>query len=410
MKVLILMPYTPVPANFGGAIRIYYLLKSLAHEHEVTVLAFGTPDRERLIKEEFGRLVQDIHIIPEPWSRKYKRPGQLYSMFTSKSYSNICCYSNRMQEKIDELLLQGEYDVVHCEFPCMGQYKLKNGVRKILDAHNVEYENFRRMWKKSRSSLRGWYYKKEYQKEFKEEVRALQAQDIIMATSKDDIEIIRKDVSGVPGFVVPNGVDTSFFTPSQAKPEPYSIVFTGMMGYTPNSDGMLWFLDDIFPLILEKIPQARVYIVGSRPPESLKKRQSDNIIVTGFVDDVRPYVWKSSVFVVPLRMGSGTRLKVVEALAMKKPVVSTSIGCEGIDVEHNRSILIEDYPEVFAERVVELLKNKQLRDRLTKEGYDLVTSKYDWSVVGETMLEVYKNFQIGNKAEHAAPVRVEAPS
>lgn len=406
MKVLILMPYTPVPANFGGAMRIYYLLKSLAGNHKVTVLAFGNPGRANLMEEEFGYLVDDIHIVPEPWSRKYKRFGQVYSIFSSQSYSNICCYSDKMQEKIDELLSDREYDVVHCEFPCMEQYDFKNGVKKVLDAHNVEYENFRRMWKKCRSPIKKWYYKKEYEKVYLEEIRALSNQDLILATSKNDIEIIKRDVNDKPARAVPNGVDTSFFRPKGSDPEPYSIVFTGMMGYTPNSDGMLWFLDEIFPIVLEKIPQAKVYIVGNRPPESLKKRQSDNVIVTGFVDDVRPYVWKSNVFVVPLRMGSGTRLKVVEALAMKKPVVSTTIGCEGINVEHDRSILIEDSPEKFASYVVELLKNKKLRDRLTEEGYELVTSEYDWSVVGEKMLEAYESLLKKESVDAKAPIAI----
>lgn len=399
MKILFLMPYSPVPPNFGGAMRIYYLLKSLTSEHEVTILTFGTSEQEKLLKNEFEDLAEEIHVLPQPWSKSKKRLAQCYSLFSKKSYWFYYGYSKEMQKKIDELLLKKNYDVVHSEFPNMAQYQFKDDLIKVIDSHNVEYDNFRRMWEKCRQPIRKWFYKKEYKKVFREEVDVLNQQDLFMATSKEDVKILKKHVGRVSSFVVPNGVDTSFFTPSSIEPEPWSLVFTGMMGYTPNNDGMLWFLDEIFPLILEKIPQAKVYIVGNKPPEELKGRQSEQVIVTGFVDDVRPYVWKSSVFVVPLRMGSGTRLKVVEALAMKKPVVSTSIGCEGIEVEHGKTVLIQDKPEKFASEVINLLKDKELSNRLTCAGHDLVTSTYDWSLIGEKMLDIYRSLEKGSKKE-----------
>lgn len=400
MKILIIMPYSPVPKTFGGALRIYYLLKNLASEHQVTAVAFGSARKKHLFEEEFGDLLEEIHVVPEPHGKLYKRLAQCYSVFSSGSYNMLACYSKKMQNKLDELLTENEFDVVHTEFPFMGQYEIKGDVIKILDAHNVEHDNFRRMWEKCRHPLRRWFYRKEYEKVKKEEADILFQQDMLLATSQADLKLLRKNVDNVSGFVVPNGVDTSFFTPSDCQTEPYSMVFTGMMGYTPNNDGMQWFLDEIFPRILREKPQAKVYIVGNKPPEALKKRQSENVIVTGFVDDVRPYVWNSSVFIVPLRMGSGTRLKVVEALAMKKPVVSTSIGCEGIEVEHGKSILIEDNPAEFASAVVTLMEEKELAGRLMREGYNLVKSRYDWSVIGRSLLQIYRPLQEFEKQTH----------
>ncbi len=400
MKILCLMPYSPVPKTFGGALRIYYLLKNLASEHQVTALAFGTPRKQKLFEEEFGDLLEEIHIVPEPHSKHFKRLAQCYSVFRPGSYSMLACYSPKMQNKLDELLAGNDFDAVHTEFPFMGQYEMKSDVIKILDAHNVEHDNFRRMGMKCRHPIKKWFYRKEYEKVKREEVDIINQQDMLLTTSETDLKLLRQHVENVPGFVVPNGVDSTFFTPSDRQEEPFSMVFTGMMGYTPNHDGMLWFLDEIFPRILRKKPEAKVYIVGNRPPEALKKRRSDNIVVTGFVDDVRPYVWKSAIFVVPLRMGSGTRLKVVEALAMKKPVVSTSIGCEGIDVEHGKSILIEDDPAEFASAVVTLMEEKELALRLSRAGYKLVQSTYDWSVVGQNLLDLYKPLQsFGKEAQ-----------
>jgi glycosyltransferase involved in cell wall biosynthesis len=372
MKILTLMPYSPVPANFGGAMRIYYLLRSLASEHEVTVVTYGTPDTLKSFQKEFGNQVKDIHIVPVPRSAINKRLYQCYSVLSRWSYSHICSCSNEMQEKINELLANNDFDAVHTEFPHLGNLEINKDLIRVLDAHNVEYDNFRRMWLKCRSPLKKWFYFNEYKKVYREEIASFRKQNLILTTSKEDMKIIKKDVDNVPGFVVPNGVDTSFFTPSGQEPDPYSLVFTGMMGYLPNNDGMRWFLDEVFPLILKEVPEAKIYIVGSKPPEHLKRRQSDRVVVTGFVDDVRPYVWKTSVFVVPLRMGSGTRLKVVEAMAMGKAIVSTSLGCEGIPVTDGEHLLIADDPIASARAVLRLFDDPWLAAALGKSGRALV--------------------------------------
>jgi len=182
--------------------------------------------------------------------------------------------------------------------------------------------------------------------------------------------------------VVPNGVDTKFFNKNdKVEQEPYTMVFTGAMGYLPNQDGIMFFLDEIYPLIKNEIPEAKIYVVGSRPPERLQKYATDDVIITGFVDDVRPYIDRSSVYVVPLNMGSGTRLKVLEAMSMEIPIVSTSIGCEGIEIKDGENILVRNEPQEFANAVIELMRNKKLSNDLVKEGYELVKTKYDWSVV-----------------------------
>jgi glycosyltransferase involved in cell wall biosynthesis len=176
------------------------------------------------------------------------------------------------------------------------------------------------------------------------------------------------------------------------------------MGYVPNNDGILYFLDEIFPLIQRKIPEAKVYIVGNLPTKKLLKRASDRVVITGYVQDVRRYVSRASVYVVPLRMGGGTRLKVVEAMAMKKPIVTTSIGCEGIRVANGESALIADEPRLFAEEVVELLRNASLRRRLVQNGYELMRSHYEWSVIGRQMEQIYQSIVASVKAHN--PIRV----
>jgi glycosyltransferase involved in cell wall biosynthesis len=383
MKILHLMPYSPEPTISGGTLRIHHLLKHLAMRHDVTVACFGDPGTSSLIGSAFQSKLEGVHVVPYPWVGRYRRLGQAYAHFTKFSFLQSIFISNEMQATINRLLDRRSFDVVQTEFCMMAAFRVGTDAVRILDAHNVEYDNFSRWAENARSWLRKYHYRRESRKLLHEELEAYRRQDAIFVTSERDRAILSASVPDVPKFLVPNGVDTSYFRPAQTPSEPYSLVFTGMMGYVPNYDGMLYFLDEIFPLIQRAIPEARIYIVGNKPPRVLLNRAAPNVVITGYVEDVRPYVWRSSVYVVPLRMGGGTRLKVMEAMAMKKPIVSTNIGCEGIDVKNGESVLIADRPEEFAASVVELLSNSALRGRLIEKSCELARSKYEWNVIGE---------------------------
>lgn len=404
MNVLHLMPYSPIPPHFGGALRVYHLLQGLVRSHEVTVVSYGTPEDARRLTDEFGGRLKDVYMLPRPWPARHRRIGQFRALWTSHSFFSDLLRSDAMQRTISTLLDRSEFDVVQSEFYMMGLFRLNTAAVTILDSHNVEYDNFRRMWLNARSPLRRLHYYLEYQRVFAEEIEVSRKHDAILITSARDRAILDEHVPQVPKFVIPNGVDTAYFQPSPDTPEPYSLVFTGMMAYVPNYDGMLYFLDEIFPLIQKVVPEAKVYIVGKRPPKELIRRASDRVIVTGYVDDVRPFIRRASVYVVPLRMGSGTRLKVLEAMAMKKPIVTTTIGCEGIDVVHGESALIADDPQAFAHAVIELLHRADLRQTLTRNGYDLVRSAYEWSIIGEQVETVYQTLVRPVHAEPAVGV------
>lgn len=389
MKILHVFPYVPTPPNFGGALRIYHILKYLNKNHDVTVAGFSTSGDLDQFFETFPGLKDKSHLLSRPWRKRFRRLIQFYSLFTGHSYWYNQVSSNTLQNKINRLLSQQDFDIIQSEFPTMGRFTLESNATKILDAHNVEYDNFRRMANLESSKMRQLFYQREYEKLYEEEIEVCRKQDAIFTTSKRDRDLLDKDTPEVPKFVIPNGVDMSYFRPSEDKPEPYSLVFTGMMGYVPNYEGIFWFLDEVLSLIRNEVPNVKFYIVGKSPPEMLKERETENVVVTGFVDDVRPYVWRSSVYVVPLTMGGGTRLKVLEALAMKKPVVTTSIGCEGIDVEDKESVLVDDEPEAFADSVIQLLRDRALGDKLCRNGYELMQAKYRWDVIGPRIEEAY---------------------
>ncbi len=387
------MPYLPSFLASGGAIRVYHMLKILS-QHEVTVLAFGSADEVHHLRKKIDLRLQDVRVVPRPWparSNIEKRLGQFLALGTRRSFNHLSVQSLQMQSMIDRLLCENDYDVIQCEFSIMGSFCLNTGAVKVLDMHDLEHDRIRQMEGYARSPLRKLYYLREQKKVLEEEIEACSRQDAVFVTSENDKVLLDNAVPAIPKIVIPNGVDTAYFTPSIQVSEPASLVFSGLMSYIPNSDGILYFLDSVFPLVEREVPNVRVYIVGGQPPKKLRARASDRVIVTGYVEDIRPYVWRSSVYVVPLRMGSGTRLKILEAMAMKKPVVSTSVGCRGLKVRNGESILIADEPEAFAQAVVQLMRSSALRRKLAQNGYELAQALYEWSVIGRQVEEAYQS-------------------
>ncbi|MCC6398961.1 MAG: glycosyltransferase, partial [Bacteroidetes bacterium] len=258
-----------------------------------------------------------------------------------------------------------------------------------LDAANVEYDIHRRVAQSTQGLVRKWWAEYEYRKLYPQELSICREQAAIFLTSQRDKELLEPDVPGVPKFVVPNGVDTEYFQLPERSPEENTLVFTGAINYFPNTEGIEYFIRDIFPLIQRQVPGVRLYVVGNAPPESVRRLASPDIVVTGYVPDVRPYVQRASVYVVPLRIGGGTRLKVLEAMSMRRPIVTTSIGCEGIDVQNGETAFIADDPAAFADATVRLLADRRLRQAMADRGRMFVRERYDWSVVCSKLEEGY---------------------
>ena len=406
MRILNILPYSPCPPHFGGALRIYHLLKEMARSHEVTVVMYGTREEESLVNDAFRGELQAIHAVENPLkgSGINKRLAQLRSLVHGKSAMTESFYSDDMQKEIDRVVSERRFDLIQLENHPSGLFRIDSpGVPRILDTQNVEHENVRRMARETYSPVRRAFYTREYRKLHREEKEAYERQDAILVTSSRDKALIDADIPHVPKYVIPNGVDTSYFKPSTGSPEAHTLVFTGAMNYFPNADAMIYFLKEIFPLVRNQIPDVRLYVVGGGPPRQLTALASENVIVTGRVEDVRPYVHRASVYVVPLRMGGGTRLKVLEAMAMEKPVVTTQVGCEGIRVKDRHSVLVADDPGRFAASVVEAMQDPDLRRRLVTNGRQVVEAEYKWSVIGDRLNEVYAMIMAQNRASARAP-------
>jgi glycosyltransferase involved in cell wall biosynthesis len=240
----------------------------------------------------------------------------------------------------------------------------------------------------------------EFQKFRREEVSSWQSVSGVVSTSAREERIMHEAAPSTPTMVAPNAVNVEYFCPSDAPIDGAAMVMTGLMHYRPNIDGAVYFVREILPRILASRPNTTFFIVGAGATEELKRLSSDNVVVTDTVPDVRPYVYRSQVFVVPLRMGGGTRLKVLEGMSMAKAVVSTSIGCEGIDVVHDEHLLIVDEPRAFADAVLRLFDDQEKRTDLGRRGRALVEQQYRW----ESVVERLEGFYTRLVARHAAGV------
>jgi glycosyltransferase involved in cell wall biosynthesis len=218
-----------------------------------------------------------------------------------------------------------------------------------------------------------------------------------IAISSVDKKVIERNGNSDNLGVIPNGVDLSYFKPQATRQERNSLIFVGSMDVVWNVDAVLYFYNKILPHVRKKIPDVKLYVVGANPARKIRSLNRDtNIVVTGNVLDVRPFIAGSILSIVPMRAGAGIKNKILESMAMRKPVVSTTIGAEGIDVKENENILIADNPYDFAKNIIEILENDCLKNRLVENGYKLVRGKYDWVSVVDRLEKIYQSM-VGNR-------------
>jgi sugar transferase (PEP-CTERM/EpsH1 system associated) len=387
MRLLLLCPWLPYPVTWGFAKRVYHVLEELATRHQVTLVTYSDGD-DQAAQDVLGRLCT-VHVVPRPALPAGKRLAQVASTLSPRSFQHRLMYSDAMQRQLDTLTSGDAFDVIHVSTSQMACFRFDPRSPLVLDEHNIEYELYYRVFQAEGSVPRRLFNWLEYRKFRREEIAAWRAADGIAMTSQREAVFVRQTLPGARVASVPNAVDTDHFAPAAADVDPDAIVMTGLMKYRPNVDGALYFAHEILPRIRAARPNATFYVVGGEPAPEVTALAGPHVVVTGSVDDVRPYVHRSAVFVVPLRMGSGTRLKVLEGLAMGKAMVSTAIGCEGIDVVDGEHLRIADTPETFADAVLALMGNPALARTLAGNGRTLMLDRYRWTTVVPTLEALY---------------------
>jgi glycosyltransferase involved in cell wall biosynthesis len=308
----------------------------------------------------------------------------LRSWLTPLPVSVYKCRSPALTAEVDRASSGGKYDLCIADFIyAVPNVALNGSTPVILFEHNVEYMIWRRASATSSNLLRRALLGLEWRKMRRYEKRACRRAQLTITVSEDDRLMLEKEDPGSRKAAIPTGVDVGYFdNDDDALEQPEEIVFTGSMDWHPNEDAMRYFINSILPLLRREAPEVSLTIVGRNPSRQLRDAAANaGVTVTGTVDDVRPYIRRAAVYVVPLRIGGGTRLKIYEALAMGKAVVSTTIGAEGLPLEEGVHILRADDPEAFAGKVLDLLRDRTRRRELGTAGRRLMEQEYSWSRV-----------------------------
>ena len=399
-KLLFLTPDLPYPPHQGAAIRTLNLIKNLAPRYEIRLLSFVQErDISRRI-EALAHYCASMVTVPSPHRSTARRAMSV--LFSPNPDMALRLPSPEFSDALRISLSRERFDFVQTEAIEMAQYglavkrmKLPSHPLVVFDDINAEYLLQRRAFETDVRQPRRWlaaiYSLIQWRKLQRYESHACRQLDRTVVVSEADAKALQRLVPALQCAVVPNGVDTDFFTPWEAEDSDTTLVFTGKMDFRPNVDAVLWFAQEVLPLIQREMPQVSLKVVGRNPHPRLQGLQrSSNIILTGYVDDVRPYIAEAAVYVVPLRVGGGTRLKLLEAMSMAKAIVSTSLGCEGIPIRPDRELVIADDPESFARAVVRLMRYRERRAQLGISARELAVSEHDWRHITPLLERVYE--------------------
>lgn len=388
MKILWLKTELLHPVDKGGRIRTYQMLRELRKVHEIAYLALDDGTAGPAEVEGASEYCHELVRIPHRRTRKltpaFFRELAL-NVFSPLPYFLARYRSEPMRAEIERRDRAGSFDVLVCDFlvPAVNMpARLERPC--VLFQHNVEAEIWRRHAEVASDPLRRAYFGRQWRRTLAYEAEACRRFDRVVAVSRQDAATFARDYGIEDAAVVETGVDIDYFRPAGRRERRADhVVFTGSMDWLPNVDGMEWFVAEIWPRIRAARPDATLAIVGRDPNPAVRQlgERHPEITVTGTVPDVRPWVEEASVYVVPLRIGGGTRLKIYEAMALERPVVSTAVGMEGLPVDDGEEIVVADEPDAFAARVVELLRAPERGRALAERAARRVRKDFAWETV-----------------------------
>ncbi|MEN6520995.1 MAG: glycosyltransferase family 4 protein [Armatimonadota bacterium] len=388
MKLLIVSQWFPCPPVNGGRQRVYHLLRGLVERHDIHLLSFTQDPSDMEHVHELGELCGDV-VVVKGNDFKPTAGNAVRALFSMRPRSSIDCWSKTMAEMVEDQLNTHSFDAAIAFTTRAGEYLMHAKLPKILDNDNVDTAYFARLIGQGGSPLAKFRRKLTWVKVARHEQRLVAAFDAVTAVSEEDRRELAKLLPAKNNcralHVVPNGVDLGLMDYKTPDFDPKRIISTGALTYHANYDAAVFFCERILPGIKKAIPDAGFVITGGHKGMDISPFTAAGAALTGFLDDIRPLVAGSAVLVVPLRIGGGTRLKILEAMALGTPVVATTLGAAGIGVRHGETALIADDPDEFADCVIQLMKDSELRAELTKNAREHVAARFGWDRSAEAM-------------------------
>lgn len=394
-SLLFLCQNLPYPPDGGALARSYHTVRLLAGDFDVTALCFfrsamrsTSAEVERGLEglREFARV--EAFPIPQDGHRPRLLADHLASLVSGRAYTRWTYESRPFRRRLRELLTRERFDLAHVESLDLVAYLGElSGTPVVLAHHNIESQLLASR-ARAETGWRRWYVQHQAGLTEDEERQWCTRMAANLVVSETDADRLRRIAPRSRCIVMPNGVDTGFFRPYHDVPR-RGIVFVGGHTWFPNRDGMAHFVDEVLPRIRAAHPTVPVTWVGRASPGERRRYRERGVEMTGYVDDIRPIVAAAACFIVPIRVGGGTRLKILDAWALGKAIVSTRVGCEGLHAISGKNMLIADDDQAFAEAVVRVIESKELQDRLGREGRRTAESRYDWDVIGRAVLPHY---------------------
>jgi len=393
MKILLTLRQPLYPADTGGKVRSLNIFSRLGKRASIHAVSFADPVAEaesiRKMQEAFESYT---HV---PWQETQKYSPKFYKQLLANQFSSLpyflakCCLPP-FQSTVEDLLAKEHFDLLFCDFLHTAAPLLQCSFRpKIVFEHNVEFQLRKRKWQVEKHPVRKIVFGSEWKKTRPLEAQVCRSFDHVLAVSDEDRQTIRQEFGVDHTSTLPTGVDTDFFRPRGNHSVPGRLVFVGSMDWDPNEDGVLWFLQNVYPLIRQAVPYVSFVVVGRDPSPRFRAiaAKAPAVEVTGAVPDVRPYLSQAEVVVVPLRVGGGTRIKIPEAMAMAKAVVSTPIGAEGLPFQDGKQIRLAEQPLDFADAIIQLLRKASLRKAIESAARKEVVANHGWETVVDKVEE-----------------------
>jgi len=404
-RILFLTQVLPYPLDSGAKIRAYYVLRHLVSQHEVTLVSFVRADDRPEHTAHLERFCRAVYTVPMQRSRLRDARALLVALFSGQSMVIVRDEIGEMRATLRRLVEEETFDIVHADQTSMAQYALyarsrtpdperRQTTRLVLDAHNALYRIPERMSAHERNPLKRLVFRREARALARYEAQVYQRFDHVVFVADEDRQVLQKRMSkeNTRFTTIPICVDPEEKPLLERTQHLRAVTHLGTMFWPPNVEGVLWFAQEVFPQVLAQVPEAQFVIVGKNPPQQVRNLsfQTRNIHVTGYVPHPVPYLAETAVFIVPLHAAGGMRVKILDAWCWGVPIISTSIGAEGIAVRDGENILIADTPDTFAQAVVRILKDPTLGERLRQNGRRWVEERYNWRRVYARWDKVYR--------------------